>query len=171
MIYQAGRLQLTYEWLPDGNIIHTCRSSHELAAMMRYYITPDIIACKEYGYIVYLNSRMRVTGVMQLSHGSRRQTTMDIVQIIAGAVLTNCTMAALIHNHPSGNCNPSIEDVKCTEKIALTLEQFDVTLVDHIILCEDNKHYSFADEGRMKVVNELPEELFVGYGLNDDTIS
>jgi DNA repair protein RadC len=50
----------------------------------------------------------------------------------------------LIHNHPSGNINPSAEDTLVTKKIVACCKLFDILVLDHIIV--GNKQFlSFAD--------------------------
>jgi DNA repair protein RadC len=50
------------------------------------------------------------------------------------------------HNHPSGNLNPSEADMEITREIKSMLEQFNINLVDHIIVTTGGG-YSFEDEG------------------------
>jgi DNA repair protein RadC len=61
------------------------------------------------------------------------------------------TKIILAHNHPSGNINPSKEDIALTKKIQTAANYFDISVLDHIIVCDSNEiknaYYSFADEG------------------------
>jgi DNA repair protein RadC len=52
----------------------------------------------------------------------------------------------LSHNHPSGNLQPSQEDIKLTQKLKQAADQMDINVQDHLIVGE-NSYYSFADEG------------------------
>ena len=54
----------------------------------------------------------------------------------------------MVHNHPSGNAEPSPQDTAMTKKTKKALGLLDIALLDHIILTEDN-YYSFADKGLM----------------------
>jgi len=53
----------------------------------------------------------------------------------------------LIHNHPSGNINPSEADITITKKILEAGKLFDIAVLDHLIIA--NGYYSFADEGQL----------------------
>ncbi|HNI02748.1 MAG TPA: JAB domain-containing protein, partial [Chitinophagales bacterium] len=52
----------------------------------------------------------------------------------------------LVHNHPSGNTNPSEQDIKITKKIRNAAENLDITLLDHLIITQQS-YCSFADDG------------------------
>jgi DNA repair protein RadC len=51
-----------------------------------------------------------------------------------------------VHNHPSGNPNPSQDDLSITNKLKDALMSIDVSVHDHIIIA-GNDVYSFADHG------------------------
>ena len=70
----------------------------------------------------------------------------DIKLVSKYAIESLCSGVIVAHNHPSGNTNPSNEDILITNKIKQALNIFDIQLMDHIILTEDS-YYSFADEG------------------------
>ena len=53
-----------------------------------------------------------------------------------------------LHNHPSGNVNPSDADIRLTKKLKNAGEMLDIPVLDHIILGEE-KYFSFADEGEL----------------------
>lgn len=55
-------------------------------------------------------------------------------QILKTALLHNATALIVCHNHPSGVCKPSHEDIACTKKLKSACELFDITLHDHIII-------------------------------------
>ena len=50
-----------------------------------------------------------------------------------------------IHNHPSGNTNPSREDIRFTKSIKEIGDTFGIPVLDHIIV-GDNNYYSFYEE-------------------------
>jgi DNA repair protein RadC len=52
----------------------------------------------------------------------------------------------LVHNHPSGNLEPSEADKQLTQRIQQAAKIFDINVLDHIIIA-DHRYYSFADEG------------------------
>ena len=56
------------------------------------------------------------------------------------------TAIILVHNHPSGQLNPSMADKDITQKIKLAGNSLDIKLLDHLIITQTD-YFSFADEG------------------------
>jgi DNA repair protein RadC len=65
--------------------------------------------------------------------------------IFKEALLRNATAIILIHNHPSGNIQPSESDKILTKNLKEFGKCIDISVLDHIILA-DNFYFSFADE-------------------------
>ena len=64
------------------------------------------------------------------------------------AIQQLATGMILCHNHPSNNSRPSSSDDLLTTRIKEAASLLEMTLTDHIIVCEDD-YYSYADEGRL----------------------
>ena len=65
-------------------------------------------------------------------------------------LLHNASGFILAHNHPSGNPKPSESDVQLTRKIKEAARVHEISLLDHIIVCDlHGNFYSFADEGTL----------------------
>ena len=75
-------------------------------------------------------------------------TVADIRLILQTALLCNATAMILAHNHPSGQLNPSNEDIKLTKQIKEAARLMDMRVVDHLIITADS-YYSFAEEGEL----------------------
>jgi DNA repair protein RadC len=60
--------------------------------------------------------------------------------------MAGATSLVLSHNHPSGALTPSRQDEELTQKIIGAAKYFDIKVLDHIIITEE-EYYSFADEG------------------------
>jgi DNA repair protein RadC len=52
----------------------------------------------------------------------------------------------LVHNHPSGNLQPSLADKNLTAKVVTAALNIDISVIDHLIVAE-NTYFSFADQG------------------------
>jgi DNA repair protein RadC len=65
------------------------------------------------------------------------------------ALKSLATGLIISHNHPSGNLNPSDEDIKLTKKFKSACSLLDITLLDHIIISPFGEKYSFSDNGLM----------------------
>jgi hypothetical protein len=66
-------------------------------------------------------------------------------QIFRLALRHNASAILLAHNHPSGSCEPSADDVRMTQTLAATAEQVGIALLDHIIITAEDRYFSFAD--------------------------
>jgi len=99
-------------------------------------------------YILLLNRANKVIREIMISEGGFSGTVADPKKIFKIALEYNASGLILCHNHPSGNIQPSDADIKLTKKLRSAGEMLDLSVVDHIILGEEN-YYSFADEGTL----------------------
>jgi len=96
-------------------------------------------------WIVLLNQANKIISKHKIGQGGTASTNID-VKIIAKLAAENlATGVVLLHNHPSQNLSPSDKDKNITQKIKSALELFDIKVIDHLIIA-DNDYFSFADE-------------------------
>lgn len=96
-------------------------------------------------WVFYLNRANMVLRKEKISSGGIAGTVVDNKIILKKALLNLASSIILVHNHPSGNLNPSIQDKKVTRKMKLACELLEINLLDHLIIA-GNSYYSFADE-------------------------
>ena len=98
----------------------------DLSAIIRspedvYILAKDFIRLheesEEYLYMVCLNTKNKVTSVFELSHGNVNSSIVGIREMFQKALLANAVSIIVMHNHPSGDCSPSREDVNITKKM------------------------------------------------------
>ena len=97
-------------------------------------------------WVLLLNRSNRVIDKVRISSGGIDQTTADVRTILREALLARATQIVLIHNHPSGNIQPSQEDKRITERIKGAGRLMNISVIDHVIVT-DGAYYSFNDEG------------------------
>ena len=97
-------------------------------------------------WVLLLNNSNKVVHKLQLSKGGLTQTIVDVRLIFKTALEHLATALILVHNHPSGQLNPSGADKDITQKIKLAGNSLDIKLLDHLIITQ-NDYFSFADEG------------------------
>lgn len=102
---------------------------------------------REVFIILLLNRKGMVLGWHLVSIGSQAMTIVDTKIVFQVALAAHAWQIIGAHNHPSGICTPSEEDIRLTKKLSDAGKMLDLKLVDHIIVCSDEKYYSFADEG------------------------
>ena len=106
----------------------------------------DDISIFESFFILLLNRSNNTIGYAKISQGGIVGTVVDIKIIAKYAIDTLSSGVILAHNHPSGRKEPSDADRNITDKIKQGLKLFEVTVIDHLILTEED-YYSFADNG------------------------
>jgi DNA repair protein RadC len=97
-------------------------------------------------WILMLNRSGRVIEEVKISSGGVSATVVDIRIIMKKAIAALAESIILVHNHPSGNLKPSVQDKTLTRKIQDGAQLFSMKVVDHLIIT-DNAYFSFADEG------------------------
>lgn len=100
-------------------------------------------------WAVYLSGSNRVLDKVRISQGGIDGTVVDYRLVIKRAVEKLASAVILVHNHPSGKCQPSERDNFLTEKLARGASLFDITLADHIIItageCYSYRRHKFFD--------------------------
>lgn len=105
---------------------------------------------EEHAYMLCLNTKLVLTSVFQISHGTVNSAMMGAREIFQKALLANAVHIIVLHNHPSGDCNPSIEDIKVTERLVKAGEIVGVSVMDHVIIGGGNtNYYSLKGGGHM----------------------
>lgn len=96
-------------------------------------------------WVLFLNRANRLIGKEMMTSGGQDSTVIDIKAIIRRALERKASSVILVHNHPSGNALPSIEDMRQTKELGQALKTCALQLIDHVIL-SDTGYYSFSDE-------------------------
>lgn len=99
-------------------------------------------------WVLLLNQAGRTIDKVRISRGGLDQTTADVRTILREALLQRATQLALVHNHPSGNTQPSADDIRLTQSVQRAAQVMHIRVIDHVIVT-DGAWYSFNDEGRL----------------------
>lgn len=95
-------------------------------------------------WIICTNLSGRVIDKFMISKGGTSSSIIDIKIVLKRVINTLADSVIVVHNHPSGDLNPSLEDLKITEDIKNALSFFDILLSDHIII-SGNNFYSLRE--------------------------
>lgn len=101
---------------------------------------------KERFVVIWLNSANRVTGFEVLTEGTLNASLVHPREVFRGAIVATCASIIVAHNHPSGNKEPSREDIDITKQIAESSKILGIPLHDHIIFADEG-FTSFAERG------------------------
>lgn len=99
-------------------------------------------------WVLLLNRANKIIGQSRLSQGGTGQTVVEIPQILKIAIDKLATGIIVCHNHPSGNLDPSPQDIQITSKLMEACKIIGIDLLDHLIVAHQH-YYSFADNGRI----------------------
>ena len=102
---------------------------------------------EEYMYMICMNTKNRIIGVFEVSHGNVNSSIVGIREIFQKALLANAVSIILIHNHPSGDPTPSREDIAVTKRIVEAGKIIGVEVLDHIII--GDQYSSLKEKGHM----------------------
>jgi len=145
---KVAEIQITYSNPIPVNDRRRIISSRDTYVLMKELWDEGMIELREEFKVVLLNRANEVLGFYNLSYGGVTGTVVDAKLVFASALKSLATCIILIHNHPSGNLNPSLADIGLTMKLVKAGSLLDISVLDHIIITKEG-YYSFADEGKM----------------------
>ena len=100
-------------------------------------------------YQLCLDKKGKLLSCRRLNEGGADSSELNLRRLVENALLASASAVILSHNHPSGIALPSTEDYATTERVQEALRMVGVTLVDHIIVADDD-FVSMADSGILK---------------------
>ena len=101
-------------------------------------------ADREIFLAVCLNTRNAINAVNVVSVGSLTTSVVHPREVYKLAIMTNSAGIALLHNHPSGETEPSKEDIKMTRQLIDAGRVLGIRVLDHVIV-GDGAFYSFSE--------------------------
>ncbi len=144
-------------------VVKECHDTEVVREMQRSYNEPSLIAdflndvfevshlADEHVWMLCLNESTRITGVFEISHGAVNHSLICIREMMRDALLSGATSIIVAHCHPTGNPEPSNEDIISTKRLCDACKMLDIKMLDHIIVgCEEPlTYYSFAEKNIM----------------------
>ena len=101
---------------------------------------------QEHLRVLLLNSKNEVLGVREIYIGNVNSSVVRVSELLRPAVRESCPAILVVHNHPSGDPTPSVEDALITRKIGAAAEMMDVELLDHVVIGRQS-HVSMKEKG------------------------
>lgn len=99
--------------------------------------------------VLYLNGRQQLIEQRLVTLGSINTNYLDLRAVFAPALTLPAHSIILTHNHPSGDCQPSQDDLVVTDRVQEAGQILGVTLTDHVIIGH-NHYFSFKQEGMLE---------------------
>jgi len=101
---------------------------------------------KEVFKVIYLNSQNQIIDTTDLFTGTINSSVISPREVIESAIKHTAVSLIFVHNHPSGNPEPSQNDKALTRDLVYAGCIMQIRVLDHIIIGE-NRYFSFAGEG------------------------
>lgn len=143
---QVSEIQVSY--YPRLIQSQKITSSSDAVEIIRKAWDKRTIEMQEEVKLLLLNQSNTVLGIYNLSKGGINSSLVDVRLILSVALKCLATGLILIHNHPSGNLNPSKSDLDIIEKLNESCKLLDITLLDSIIITKES-YMSFGDDGML----------------------
>ena len=105
---------------------------------------------QEYFYCLYFNNKCELLERKLLFMGTVNKSVVHPREIFKEAYLLSASSIVCMHNHPSGNINPSKEDIYFTKNLVKIGKIQDIKVVDHIIVGERD-YYSFLEHNILDI--------------------
>ena len=104
-------------------------------------------------WLIALNGHNEIINEIQLAKGTTNYVYVDMKILLREALKTAATNIILVHNHPSGHCEPSSEDDALTKQTLKAAKLVGITLLDHIIISRNN-YYSYMENEKIFNINK-----------------
>ncbi|NLY08509.1 MAG: DNA repair protein RadC [Tissierellia bacterium] len=125
----------------DFNKLNEINSPKSLADVLMHELEFET---KEVFQIASLDVKKRLLAIDVITSGVLDCTVIHPREVFAQAVNRNAHTIILIHNHPSGNSEPSIEDKKTTKRMVEAGKIMGIQVIDHLVIGR-NQYFSFLE--------------------------
>ncbi|HHX32208.1 MAG TPA: DNA repair protein RadC [Bacteroidales bacterium] len=95
--------------------------------------------------LITLDTKNKITGVFVVSTGTINASLVHPREIFKRAMLQNAASIILMHNHPSGDPDPSVEDIEITRRLVEAGNIIGISILDHVIIGDEYNFYSMAE--------------------------
>ncbi len=99
---------------------------------------------QEHIIVLYLNARHELIQKEVIAIGKLNSALIEPKEVLSPALVSPCASFILIHNHPSGDPNPSEDDIDFTKRLQKASEIVGIQMLDHLIICP-NDYFSFRE--------------------------
>ncbi|MEW6685685.1 MAG: DNA repair protein RadC [Candidatus Edwardsbacteria bacterium] len=100
---------------------------------------------KEHFKLVLLDTRNRIIGISTIAIGTLNASLVHPREVFKDAITHHAASVILAHNHPSGDAEPSEDDLKITKKLVESGKILGIEVLDHIVIGKNN-FYSFKEK-------------------------
>jgi len=151
----------------DGSIEYgkkAIRNPEELAELgLKFLKNAD----REMFILVCLNTKNFVNCIHLVAIGTLDRVVISAREVLKTALLANAASIAFVHNHPSGDAEPSQEDIRITRTLASCADLFDIRVLDHVIVADDGHYESLLEK---KILEPDSSSIYKQPAFPDDRV-
>jgi DNA repair protein RadC len=103
--------------------------------------------------VVYLDAKNRVLEMETLFRGTLTASSVYPREVVRAALDHHAAALIFAHNHPSGDPQPSKEDIAITRQLVFACRVMGMTVHEHVVIGQDT-YFSFADQGYLKRIDQ-----------------
>lgn len=102
-------------------------------------------------YVLYLDAKLKLIRARKERVGGVNHISVSPREILKQALNENAISVIMIHNHPSGDITPSVDDIQTTEQIAKMLDSAGIILAEHLVVGANRKVHSMRLQGILPI--------------------
>ena len=129
----------------ESNSKKIIRNSADIIPVINHYALEPV----EYFICITLNPRNEIIKISEICKGSANVARINSKDVFSQILKDNGHAVIFAHNHPSGNVNPSQNDLEMTEALVKAGKLLGIPILDHIVIAIDS-YFSMADHGILK---------------------
>ena len=99
--------------------------------------------------LLLLNTKNQILKMIDIAIGGTNFANVDIKGILGQALKIQAPKIILVHNHPTGDSTPSRMDIQFTDKLYNAAKMFDIELLDHIVIGDNNYKSVFLETQKL----------------------
>ncbi|MCD2346854.1 DNA repair protein RadC [Clostridium guangxiense] len=146
----AKRISIvSIKMIREGSILYNTRkilSPSDAVNLGKYFLEDadreKLIAC-------CMDTKNQPISINIVSIGSLNSSIVHPREVFKVAILSNAASILIFHNHPSGNTEPSQEDINITKRLKEAGNLLGIELLDHIIIGSEGKYCSLKENGTL----------------------
>ena len=139
IIIREGRTRTLSTLKRGTDIIGSSQVAKEAIASKIFSYQHEVFGC------LFLDTKNCILAWKEMFQGTIDHNSVHPREVVKEALRLNAAKVIIAHNHPSGNTDPSLQDIELTCKLMEILKVIDVTVLDHIVVGDDL--LSFKEKG------------------------
>ena len=102
--------------------------------------------------VIFLDAKNNVIAIETLFQGTLTASSVYPREVVRAALNQHAAALIFAHNHPSGDPEPSAEDISITKQLVFACKTMGITVHEHLVI-GNNNYFSFADQGYIAGMN------------------